>query len=169
MYGGSAQPAPPGGPAVFTPAEAEARLAAYSRQDLNQKRRFVIAALEWPDGRPVDQSEGRYIGGAGLYDIAWPDRRAHLAIGIFDRRFWSHGYGTEAIRLLLRYGFDELQLHRIDLRVLEYNARAIRAYEKCGFVREGVERDSAFVDGAWHSDVIMGILDHDYRSQPWAE
>ena len=51
--------------------------------------------------------------------------------------------------------------------VLEYNVRAIRAYEKCGFVREGVERESALVDGAWHGDVIMGILEHEYRSQPW--
>jgi RimJ/RimL family protein N-acetyltransferase len=67
------------------------------------------------------------------------------------------------------YGFEELRLHRIDLRVLDYNARALRAYEKCGFVREGLERESALVDGTWHSDVIMSILEQEYRAQPWAQ
>ena len=47
--------------------------------------------------------------------------------------------------------------------MLEYNARGIACYEKCGFVREGIEHESAFVAGAWQSDVIMGILEHDYR------
>lgn len=168
MYGGSTRPGGPSESKEYTEAEAQARLTAYSRQDLSQVRSFVIAALVWPDGRPVNEPDGRYIGGARLHNIVWEDRRARLAIGIFDRRFWSRGYGTEAIRLLLRYGFDELRLHRIDLRVLDYNTRAIRAYEKCGFVREGVERDSAFVNGQWHSDVVMGILEHEYRAQPWA-
>jgi RimJ/RimL family protein N-acetyltransferase len=52
--------------------------------------------------------------------------------------------------------------------VLEYNTRAIRAYEKCGFVREGIERETALVDGAWHGDVIMSLLEDGYRAQPWA-
>lgn len=161
MYGGS------GEPKTFTREEIEDRLAAIANQDLTQARHFVIAALAWPDGRPTDQPDGRYIGSIRLHGIYWPDRRAKLAIGIFDRRFWSHGYGAEAIRLLLGYGFDELGLHRIDLRVLAYNTRAIRCYEKCDFVREGVERESAFVDGEWHDDVMMSILEHEYRAQSW--
>lgn len=67
-------------------------------------------------------------------------------------------------RLVLRYAFEDLGLHRVDLRVLEYNDRAIAVYEKCGFVREGVERESANVAGKWHSDLIMGILEHEYRA-----
>jgi len=54
-------------------------------------------------------------------------------------------------------------LHRVDLRVLEYNERGIAAYAKCGFRREGLERESALVAGRWYSDVIMGILEHEYR------
>jgi RimJ/RimL family protein N-acetyltransferase len=91
-----------------------------------------------------------------------------MAMGIYDRRFWSRGFGTEALRLLLRYAFDDLALHRVDLRVIAYNVRAMRCYEKCGFVREGVERECALVDGVWHDDVMMGILEDEYRAQPWA-
>jgi RimJ/RimL family protein N-acetyltransferase len=131
MYGGSGTPEP------FTEDRAISRLAGYARQDLSQTREFVIAALVWPDGRSVGHAEGRYVGGIRLHSLSWSDRKARLALGLFDRRFWSHGYGTQAIQLLLRYGFEELGLHRIDLRVLDYNVRAIRAYQKCGFVREG--------------------------------
>ena len=162
LYGGSGPPAP------VTAATVAADLAGYARQDLTRTRGFVVAALVWPDGRPAGAATGRYVGGIRLHTLVWPDRRARLAVGLFDRRFWSHGYGSEAIRLLLRYGFEVLGLHRIDLRVLADNGRAIRAYEKCGFVREGVERESALVDGRWHSDVLMGLLEQEYRAQPWA-
>ncbi len=160
MYGGS------GEPKTLTREEVEAGQAAITRQDLAVGRQFFIAARVWPDGRPVADSDGRYIGGIRLHGISWLDRSARLAMGIFDRRFWSHGYGTEALRLILRYAFDECDLHRVDLRVLEYNTRAIRCYEKCGFRREGLLRESALVDGVWYNDVIMAILESEYRAQP---
>ena len=163
MYGGS------GEPEALTASEVEAHLASLASQDLATTRRFVIAALVWPDGRSIGEPAGRYVGGIRLHHISWQDHKARLAIGIFDRRFWSHGYGAEAVRLLLAYGFDGLGLHRIDLRVLAYNRRAIRCYEKCGFIREGVERESAFVDGAWHDDVMMSILEQEYRAQSWVQ
>ncbi len=74
------------------------------------------------------------------------------------------GIGTQAIHLLLQHAFGELKLHRIGIRVLAYNTRAIRAYEKCGFVREGRERETAFVNGAWHDDIMMGLLATEYRT-----
>jgi RimJ/RimL family protein N-acetyltransferase len=58
-----------------------------------------------------------------------------------------------------------LKLHRIDLRVLAFNQRAIACYEKCGFVREGVVREGVFIAGEWQSDVLMSILEHEYRSE----
>ena len=162
MYGGS------GGPAPLSPERAREFLDGFADQDLSAVRRFLIAALTWPDGQPIGPAEGRYIGHVRLTVLLWHARSARLALGIYDRRFWSRGYGTEAIRLLLRYAFDDLGLHRVDLLVIEYNARAIRAYEKCGFVREGVVRESALVDGAWYGDIQMSILEHEYRAQPWA-
>jgi ribosomal-protein-alanine N-acetyltransferase len=162
MYGGSGEPEP-----VLAEAT-RAWLAGFAAQELSRVRKFVIAALIWPDGRPVGSPEGRLVGHVRLTVFSWHDRNARLALGIFDRRFWGRGYGTEAIRLVLRYAFDDLRLHRVDLLVIEYNARAIRAYEKCGFVREGVARESALVDGVWRSDVMMSILEQEYRAQPWA-
>jgi [ribosomal protein S5]-alanine N-acetyltransferase len=112
----------------------------------------------------VLEHQGRCIGEARLDAVDRTHRRAHYAIGIFDASIWNQGLGTEATRLVLRYAFETLGLHRVDLRVLSYNQRAIRCYHKCGFVLEGMERDSAFVDGARHSDVIMSILEEEYRA-----
>lgn len=108
---------------------------------------------------------GRCIGSARLHGLVQADQRASYAIGIWDSKVWGQGLGTEVTRLVLRYAFERLRLHRVSLRVLAYNHRAIRCYEKCGFVREGVERESALVAGEWHDDFIMGILQQEYREQ----
>ena len=92
------------------------------------------------------------------------DKRASLAIGIEDRGKIGIGLGTEALVLVLGYAFDVLKLHRLSVRVVDYNSRAIRAYQKCGFVVEGREREAACVDGAWHDDVMMAILDREYEA-----
>lgn len=55
-----------------------------------------------------------------------------------------------------------MKLHRVDLRVLSYNRRAIACYRRCGFVEEGVERESAYVSGAWYDDLMMSVLEHEY-------
>lgn len=57
-----------------------------------------------------------------------------------------------------------LHLHRTDLRVLAFNTAAIRSYEKCGFLREGMEREGAFIGGKWESDVMMSVLEHEWRA-----
>jgi RimJ/RimL family protein N-acetyltransferase len=92
------------------------------------------------------------------------DKRANLAVGIEDANSLGKGFGTEAIRLALTYAFGSMKLHRVSVRVVSYNTRAIRAYEKCSFRHEGREREAALVDGIWHDDLIMGVLDHEYLS-----
>jgi [ribosomal protein S5]-alanine N-acetyltransferase len=111
----------------------------------------------------VIQVGDRCVGQVRLHQVEPANRRARLAIGLFAPELFDHGYGTEATRLVLRHAFDGLGLHRVDLRVLDVNTRAIRCYEKCGFVREGVERASVRVGGAWVSDVLMSILEDEYR------
>lgn len=106
---------------------------------------------------------GRFIGTARLHSLVSGDRRASFAIGIFDPRMLSQGLGTEATRLVLEHAFATLHLHRVALRVLADNARAIRCYEKCGFVREGRERESARVGDRWVDDIIMGIVEGETR------
>ena len=81
----------------------------------------------------------------------------------YDRRTWGLGLGAEVTRDVVRYGFDEVGHHRIGLEVFAHNHRAIRCYERCGFVEEGREGDAAYVGGAWRDDVIMGILQSDPR------
>lgn len=106
----------------------------------------------------VIEHEGRCIGEARLNWVNQQDRRALYAIGLQLPELLGRGLGTEVTRLVLAHAFTTVNLHRVGLRVLEYNHRAIRCYEKCGFRVEGVERESARVGDQWHNDVIMGVL-----------
>ena len=111
----------------------------------------------------IIEAKGRCIGAARLHALDPVDRRAKYAVGIFGSEFRGQGFGTAATRLVLAYAFDVLALHRVDLRVLTFNTRAIACYEKCGFVREGVEREGSWIGGEWQSDLIMSILEHEYK------
>lgn len=108
---------------------------------------------------------GRFVGTTRLHSVNWRDRRASFAIGILDPDLLGRGLGTEVTRLVLAHAFSDLGLHRVSLRVLADNLRAIRCYEKSGFLREGIERESGFVDGRWHDDLMMAILEDDWRRQ----
>jgi RimJ/RimL family protein N-acetyltransferase len=105
----------------------------------------------------------RYIGEVRLDHINHRDRWAVLAIGIADKGSLGRGLGSEAIRLVAEHAFGAMDLHRLSLRVLAFNERAIRAYRRCGFRVEGRERESALVDGVWHDDIIMGLLAGELR------
>ncbi|MBN1658358.1 MAG: GNAT family N-acetyltransferase [Anaerolineae bacterium] len=98
------------------------------------------------------------IGFVVLHSIEWNNRAASLAIGIGEPGYRDKGYGTDALRAVLRYAFHELNLERVGLDVNEDNARAIRAYEKVGFRREGAMRHALLRDGKWQDRIIMGIL-----------
>jgi RimJ/RimL family protein N-acetyltransferase len=86
-----------------------------------------------------------------------------IDIIIGDPVYRDRGYGTDAIRAFLGFLFDTVGLHRVWLGTYDHNARAQRAYEKCGFVREGVMRKSDWLDGRWVDSVIYGILEHEFR------
>lgn len=111
----------------------------------------------------VIEVDGALIGGIRLYGINYSDKRAQLAIGIIDPAALGKGLGTQAMRLLAAHAFDTLGLHRLGCRVLDFNARAIAAYEKVGFVVEGREREAALIAGTWHDDLILGLLDRDLK------
>ncbi len=81
---------------------------------------------------------------------------------IGEKRFWNQGYGSEAMRLMLKYGFETVNLHRIYLRVFENNPRAVRAYEKAGFVHEGRERESHFIGGKYIDTLLMSVIRPDW-------
>jgi diamine N-acetyltransferase len=98
------------------------------------------------------------IGDCGLFGIDRRVRVAELGIFIGDKTYWNRGYGSEAVALLLEHGFNTLNLNRIFLRVYENNPRAIRAYEKTGFVHEGRLRQGHFHNGEYLDVLLMGVL-----------
>ena len=109
--------------------------------------------------------DGRYIGGCGVHSIQARNRRVRVGIFIGDKDYWGHGYGSDAMSLLLKFAFEEMNMHRVELKVFAYNPRAIRCYEKLGFVHEGRTRESAFHQGQYHDDLTMGILEHEWRAR----
>ncbi|MPZ49843.1 MAG: GNAT family N-acetyltransferase [Dehalococcoidia bacterium] len=106
----------------------------------------------------------RHIGGIGLHKVSPEDRKAELGIMIGEQDCWGLGYGTDAIRTLLRFAFDEINLNRIELQVHDDNARAIACYLKCGFVEEGRLRQDRYKDGAYYDTLVMGILASEFRA-----
>ncbi len=111
------------------------------------------------------KENGKLIGGCGIYKSKGTHSRAFIGF-LLNREYWGKGYATEAARELVRFGFDELKLHRIFARVFPENAASIRVLEKCGMIREGLLRDEHFVRGSWRSWYIYAILEHEYRSSP---
>lgn len=115
--------------------------------------------IEW-----IVDVAGMVVGTARLHSWHRDDRHARYAIGILSPAHLGRGLGTEATRLVVRYGFETLGLHRLEVRVLSFNARAIACYRSCGFREEGRERENCLLEGEWHDDVIMGLLEDEYRS-----
>src|SRR3990172_7331063 len=104
-----------------------------------------------------------HVGNVGLHRIDRMNRKADVGIVIGERNYWSKGYGTDAMRTILRYAFDRLRLHKVSLDVLEYNTRALRSYEKCGFVHEGVRRDELLKGKRFVNLVRMSLLESEFR------
>ncbi|MEM6658883.1 MAG: GNAT family protein [Pseudomonadota bacterium] len=111
----------------------------------------------------IIEADGALAGGVRLHTINYSDKRAQIAIGIVDPGALGKGIGTEAMQLLAAHAFDTMGLHRLGCRVLDFNARAIAAYEKVGFVVEGREREAALIAGHWHDDLILGLLAQDLK------
>jgi RimJ/RimL family protein N-acetyltransferase len=112
--------------------------------------------------RPIDSET--LIGTVGFDGIEWSHQVAGFAIGIGDRENQGKGYGLEATRLALAFAFNELNLHRLQLSVFEYNERAIALYERCGFRREGVFREYLNRDGLRHDMYLYGLLRHEWAA-----
>jgi [ribosomal protein S5]-alanine N-acetyltransferase len=106
----------------------------------------------------VVEHEGEFIGTARLHSFDESTGTARYAVGILDPDRLGIGLGTEVTTLILAFAFDRLGLRRVDLRVLEFNARAIRCYETCGFVLREREERALLLDGRWHDDLIMAAV-----------
>lgn len=108
------------------------------------------------------KADGRAIGGCDLRGATPEDRTADLGIAISDKTAWNCGYGTDAMRTLCRFGFEEMGLERIELWVFAGNARARHVYEKVGFVHEGTARSRVYKGGRRIDEHLYGMLRADY-------
>jgi RimJ/RimL family protein N-acetyltransferase len=109
-------------------------------------------------------AEDKLIGFADL-NMQWNNQVGWLGIGIGEPEYRGKGYGSDALRLVVGYGFRELGLYRVSLGVFSYNERAIRAYEKVGFEREGTLRAALYRDGQRYDVIFMGILRPEWEKQ----
>ncbi len=140
---------------VNPPSETAAR-DLFARWSTNQDTGVGFSIETLPDGdRP-----SRLIGHLVLFNVSAKNRSATYAIGLGPADV-GRGFGTDATRLAVRYGFREMGLHRIELQALAFNDRALAAYRRAGFVLEGRRRDAVFHDGRWHDQMLMAVLHSD--------
>lgn len=111
----------------------------------------------------VCTKDDTFIGTTGLYVINWIASSAEYRIFLGDKGYWNRGLGTECTKLVVVYGFERLNLNRIYLGVNAENKGGIRAYEKAGFIREGVLRQEQYRNFRYYDVIRMGILRSDYE------
>ncbi len=136
---------------------------AWSLQKIKRRIEHHTAEPDEPVFAIRTRADDKLIGQMGLWIMpGGADGMVWILIG--ERDYWGKGYGTDAMRVMLRYAFDELNLHRVSLRVFGFNQRAIRSYEKCGFAHEGVSRNALNKMGQRWDEVWMGILRSDWNA-----
>jgi len=104
-----------------------------------------------------------HIGNVNLFAVVPEDRKCELGIMIGEKAYWSQGYGTDALRTIVRFAFEEMNLNRVQLHVFAYNDRAFAAYRKAGFVEEGRRRQAHYADGAYHDAIVMSVLRDEWQ------
>jgi len=130
-----------------------------------QAEKFIETALASDDAAKyfaIETLAGDLVGDCGLRKIDWKCRKAEFFITIGEKQFWDKGFGTDALRIVTRLAFEKMNLNRLWLTVLVDNPRAVRCYEKCGFIREGLLRQESYVDGKYRDVFMMALLRADY-------
>lgn len=106
----------------------------------------------------VEKESNVPIGSVYLRDIDYNNSKAEFGIFIGEKIGLNKGYGTLAAKIIIKYGFNQLELNKIFLRVFEYNVHAIRSYEKVGFIKEGLFKQDVCIDNKFYNIIFMGIL-----------
>lgn len=135
---------------ILTSLESERK---YLDENNSPEATFVIVTLD----------EDKMIGTVSLENVDWLNRTATLGIFIGDKNYRSKGYGAEAIKLILEYGFKYMNLYNIKLDLMEFNSRALKCYEKCGFKEYGRRRKCKFIDGKYYDSIAMDILADEFE------
>ncbi len=104
------------------------------------------------------------IGSCGLVDVDYLNRTCEVGIFIGNKEYWGKGYGTEALKLLISYGINYLNLNNFMLKVYSYNERAIKSYRKIGFREMGRRRKSVIIEGKEYDTIYMDLLAEEFES-----
>jgi len=115
------------------------------------------------DWAAIRVTDGAFLGEAVLNELDPDNESANYRVWLAGPHLFGQGYGTEITRLVIDYALGTIGLHRVSLGVYDFNSRAQRVYEKCGFSHEGRLRESLRWDGSWHDELLMAILRSDYR------
>lgn len=113
----------------------------------------------------IEKSSDKHIGNSHIYDIDWVHRSALRAVVLGDRSCWGKGYALEVLRLLNRYAFEVLNLHKLISSTCADNKAIQRLNEKVGFTQEGVGREEFYRDGIYYDRVYWGMLKAEYMAQ----
>jgi len=130
----------------------------YSKEDINKWIEYHTNANNEVLFVIQDIQSQKLIGHVGLYNIDYRSRKAEFAILISDKESRGKGYGNLCSRFMISYGYDQLNLNRIELSVIECNIIAISLYEKIGFEREGLLKQALYKNGKYHNVVLMAKL-----------
>lgn len=106
----------------------------------------------------IQTIEGVYIGGCSYKNLDRKNSTTHIGIAIADKGYWGRGYGTDAMKILIKFLFEEFNIRKILLEVFSYNERAVKCYTKLGFVEEGRLKDQIYRDGKYHDTIIMSLF-----------
>lgn len=110
-----------------------------------------------------DLKEKIFIGTCGMNYVDWKNRYASIGISITDKNYWGKGYGTDAVKLIVKFIFEHMNLNKVSLGTFSFNKRAIACYKKCGFKEEGVLRQEVYAEGQYYDEICMGILRNEYE------
>jgi RimJ/RimL family protein N-acetyltransferase len=114
---------------------------------------------------PNEDGTEKLIGNCGIHRIDWKNRVGEIGIAIGEKESQNKGFGTEALVLLVEYGFNTVNLNRLELYTYSFNERALKSYKKVGFVEEGRKRQFIWSKGRYHDAIMMGILADDWREK----
>jgi RimJ/RimL family protein N-acetyltransferase len=150
--------------------EVRENLLLFAPMSLDEEEEWYNSVLKRPkEERPLAieieiGGEWLTIGNISLMRIDWHARHSEVGLFIGEKQYWNRGYGSEALRVMVGYAFDFLNLNKVYLNVYETNPRGIRAYQKVGFVEEGRLRQEVYKNGRYIDVLVMSILRSEWYS-----
>lgn len=134
----------------------------FSKEETMSWIKMCINKTNGYEQKAIVTDEGRHIGWIDLKNIDKLNKHTELGVAIGDKTYWGKGYGFSAMKEMLQWGFNELDLNKIWLRVEVYNEKAIKSYKKIGYVEEGILRQDRLRNGEFVDRLRMSILRHEF-------